>query len=173
MVDAYRESCLNALTVAQYTYDGLHPNAMGHMMLGNLIASEISNMACVFDGSGAAWTDTVLNVNGQLYDISVSAGHKYKMVMNLSGTLYLYFDNEPLKIHKEAYRECFYSDCYRAKNTNNVFGEVSNIITGVNQTVLDDGYRKMNKDRQLSDYVVSNHDLLYWGTDEVAVSATI
>jgi hypothetical protein len=169
VIDLYRKSLTNALTIARYTYDGIHPNSMGYMMLGNQIASEISNMACVFDGFNTVWTDTILTLNGQMYDIAVSAGYKYKMVMNLNGTLYLYYDNEPLKVHKDAYRECFYSDCYRAKNTNGVFREVANIINGVNQTLLDDGYRKMNKDRQLSDYVISNHNLMYWGTDEVAV----
>lgn len=169
VIDLYRKSMLNALTTARYTYDGIHPNSMGYMMIGNQCASEIGLMACVFNGLNEIWTDTILNLDGNMYDISVSARYKYKMVMNLNDTLYLYFDNEPLKVHKDAYRECFYSDCYRAKNVNGVFGEVTNIIDGVNQTELTDGYIKMNKDRQLSNYVISNHDLLYWGTDEVAI----
>lgn len=169
VVDLYRKSPFNALTISQYTYDNLHPNAMGYMMLGNLIASEIGNMACVFSGSNAVWTDTTLTLNGQVYDISVSAGYTYKMVMNLNGTLYLYYDNEPLKVYKGSNRECFYSDCYRTKNNNGVFGEIENIIGGVNQTQLSDGYKIMNKDRTLDQYVISNHDLLYWGSDEIAV----
>lgn len=47
--DWYRESGFNALTLSQYTTDGLHPNALGYVVLGNLTASAVADMYCNFE----------------------------------------------------------------------------------------------------------------------------
>ena len=46
--DWYRHSGINALTLSLYTSDGLHPNAEGYKVLGNVAAAEISNMYSAF-----------------------------------------------------------------------------------------------------------------------------
>lgn len=58
--DWYRNSGFNALTLGTYTTDGLHPNATGYRVLGNVTASCVANMysTCVYvEGEGGSSGD--------------------------------------------------------------------------------------------------------------------
>lgn len=50
--DWYRTSGINARTLDTYTVDGLHPNALGYIVLGNIAASAVENMYCGYSDVG-------------------------------------------------------------------------------------------------------------------------
>lgn len=122
---------------------------------------------------------SVAIINGVAYDISVADEYTYKMIMELNGSYYLYYSQSPLYINAAdadnyAYAETFKNNGYtlRSNCSDVTFAEGASYNIGV---AVDDGsgYSISNKVRSLDSYVWTSHDLLYWGTDTIAVAKSV
>lgn len=105
------------------------------------------------------------------YNLDNAKAYKYKMIMNLSGTYYLYYSNSPLCIYQEGekYAEAYAKDVKRCVTTTTEAGEVSSALYSVS---LDDEYSRFGSlNRTLSQFVWANHDLKKYSTNTVLVSA--
>ena len=105
------------------------------------------------------------------YNLDSASAYKYKMIMLLSGTYYLYCSNNPILIYQsgEKYAEAYTSDLRRCTTSETESGTLSSMNYN---TVLDDKYSHFGSvNRDLSAFVWSNHDLKKYGTDEVLVTA--
>lgn len=201
--DWYRCSGFNVLTLATYTSDGLHPNAAGYVVLGNLTAAAVANMYCGHTASEDAEEDTggsddggdtgngntgdtggsdgnTVTIDGTEYDTSVASGYSHKMILLLSGNHYLYYSNSPFYVENgnttkpNARLEVFASDAIRSTASGNAFSDGTQLSSSSDLRDMGDGYYSLvaTTSRTLNQYVWTDHDLYYWGTEDIAVSAT-
>lgn len=142
---------------------------------GNGVFDSIDNSA-IITGKSILDADIPENLFAKYeseckYNLDNAKAYKYKMIMNLGGTYYLYYSNSPLCIYQEGekYAEAYANDIKRCVTTTTEAGEVSSALYSVS---LDDEYSRFGSlNRTLSQFVWANHDLLKYGTDTVLVSA--
>lgn len=118
----------------------------------------------------------IATIDGVDYDISVASKYAYKMIMLLSDTYYLHYSNNPFYLYNAStYSEVFNADAYRATNNEQTFSEGQLLITNNYGTEIADsnGYRRSTRNRTLANYVWTNADILYWGTENVAINSSI
>lgn len=191
--DLYRNSGFNALTFGTYTTDGLHPSEIGFIKIGEVISSVLNNMysTTIIIGGGTDSGDSgdsggnndtptpdnnIATINGIDYDISVASEYAYKMIMLLSDKYYLHYSNSPFYIYdKSANGEVFQLDTYRATNEGQTFPEPQLLSTNNYGTEITDGdgYKRSTRTRALSNYVWTNADILYWGTEDIAIVSSV
>ncbi len=144
---------------------------------GNALFGESKNMAIL---EGTKLLDSTAPVNTlQLEDekckycLDAVSKYTYKMILKINDTYYLYASNSPIYICADGdnYHEvCMKYKAKRCITTESLNGELSDapVYTIINET-LQYGYGYGN--RQLSQFVWSNHDLYEYGTDTVLVTA--
>lgn len=192
--DLYRNSGINALTLSTYTTDGLHLGNKGNVRVGNVIAAVLNNMYSNTviihnnnngnsgdngdngEGNEPTVTPTVIKIDDTEYDISVANDYAYKMIMSISNKYYLYYSNSPFYIYDNVnnYETFNKNDTYRATASNSVFTSPTAMGSGGTQITDSDGYKYLhNTVRTLDQYVWTNADIKYWGTEDVAVSVSV
>lgn len=142
---------------------------------GNGIFDSVDN-ALTIKGKSLLETDIPENAFEKYeaeckYNLDNAKAYKYKMIMNLGGTYYLYYSNSSLCIYQEGekYAEAYSNDIKRCVTTMTEAGEVSSTLYSVS---LDDEYSRFGSlNRTLSQFVWSNHDLKGYGTDTILVTA--
>ena len=100
------------------------------------------------------------------YDISASAECKYKMIVLLSGTYYLYQSHMPIWICKtgEDYHEAIdITMTSRLSASDRVFGNPT-WLNSDGTVELDDIFRFMSGARTIDQFICANHDVYLWGT---------
>lgn len=163
--DLYRNSGINTLNLDTYTVDGLHPNAAGYELIGKCAAGVINGMTA---GSMLAVpnVDKDILLGEDYYDISASAECKYKMIVLLSGTYYLYQSHMPIWIYKtgEDYHETIdITMTSRLSAADGVFGNPA-WLNSDGTVELDDIFRFMSGARTIDQFICANHDVYLWGT---------
>ena len=163
--DLYRNSGINTLNLSAYTVDGLHPNEAGYDLIGKCVAGVINSMTA---GSMLA----IPNVDGDIllgadyYDISASKESKYKIVMQISGTYYLYHSHMPFWVYKEGenYHEVLdITMTARLSAENKTFGNET-WLNEAGSTALNSIFRYINGARTIDQFICANHDVYLWGT---------
>lgn len=164
--DLYRNSGINTMNIDTYTVDGLHPNAAGYDLIGKCAAGVINSMA-----AGNALpipnVDEDILLGDDYYDISESVESKYKIVMAISGTYYLYSSHMPLWVYKdgENYHEVLdITMTERLSAENKIFGNGTS-LNSEGTTALDSIFRYMNGARTIDQFICANHDIYIWGTN--------
>lgn len=164
--DLYRNSGINTLNLDTYTVDGLHPNAAGYELIGKCAAGVINGMTA---GSMLAVpnVDEDILLGEDYYDISASAECKYKMIVLLSETYYLYQSHMPIWICKtgEDYHEAIdITMTSRLSASDGVFGNPT-WLNSDGTVELDDIFRYMSGARTIDQFICANHDIYLWGTN--------
>ncbi len=142
---------------------------------GNGVFDSIDNSA-IITGKSILDADIPENLFAKYeseckYNLDSAKSYKYKMIMNLGGTYYLYCSNSPMCIYKsgEKYSEAYAKDVQMCTTTETE----SDTLAGMTySTELDDEYSRFGSvNRTLSQFVWSNHDLILYGADTVLVTA--